>query len=58
MQFQVEGLVDFLESNGGQIRELLFTHGQKIDRVLAALSVRPCCKYTFCINVQYKFVMH
>lgn len=41
-EFQVEGLVDFLESNGNQIREILFTHGQKIDRVLAALS-RGCC---------------
>ncbi|XP_072304254.1 F-box/LRR-repeat protein 6 [Eucyclogobius newberryi] len=41
-EFQVEGLLDFLESNGGQIREILFTHGQKIDRLLAALG-RGCC---------------
>ncbi|XP_033831019.1 F-box/LRR-repeat protein 6 [Periophthalmus magnuspinnatus] len=41
-EFQVDGLLDFLESNGSQIREILFTHGPKIDRVLAALS-RGCC---------------
>lgn len=41
-EFQVEGLLHFLESKGSQIREILFTHGQKIDRVLGALS-RGCC---------------
>uniref|UniRef100_A0A8C6WZE8 Uncharacterized protein n=1 Tax=Neogobius melanostomus TaxID=47308 RepID=A0A8C6WZE8_9GOBI len=43
-EFQVEGLLDFLESNGSQIREILFTHGQKFDKVLAAFSRVACPK--------------
>lgn len=41
-EFQIEGLLDFLDANGSQIREMLLTHGQKIGLVLAALS-RGCC---------------
>lgn len=51
--FQVEGLVDFLESNGNRIREILFTHGQKIDRVLAALS-RGCCPNVELLEINRK----
>lgn len=40
MQFQVEGLLAYLESNGSQIRQILFTHGLKVDRLLAAITVR------------------
>lgn len=52
-EFQVEGLLDFLESNGGQIKEILFTHGQKMDRVLAALS-RGCCPNIELLEVNRK----
>uniref|UniRef100_A0A1A7XXB2 F-box and leucine-rich repeat protein 6 n=1 Tax=Iconisemion striatum TaxID=60296 RepID=A0A1A7XXB2_9TELE len=41
-QSGVEGLLDFLEHHGMQIRQILFTHGLKSDRVLAAIS-RGCC---------------
>ncbi|XP_071391784.1 F-box/LRR-repeat protein 6 [Centroberyx affinis] len=41
-EFQAEGLVAFLESSGSQIRQILFTHGPKNDRLLAAIS-RGCC---------------
>ncbi|KAF7211455.1 F-box/LRR-repeat protein 6 isoform X3 [Nothobranchius furzeri] len=41
-EFQVEGLLEFLENHGKQIRQILFTHGLKNDRVLAAVS-RGCC---------------
>lgn len=52
-EFQVECLLDFLESNGDQIREILFTHGQKIDRVLAALS-RGCCPNVELLEINRK----
>ncbi|KAM4630367.1 F-box/LRR-repeat protein 6 [Polymixia lowei] len=41
-EFQVEGLVTFLESHGSKIRRILFTHGTKNDRLLAAI-YRGCC---------------
>ncbi|CAL9690788.1 unnamed protein product [Knipowitschia caucasica] len=41
-EFEVDGLLHFLESHGSQIREILFTLGQKIDRVLSAF-VKGCC---------------
>lgn len=41
-EFQVDGLVAFLESNGCQIKQILFTHGPKNDRLLAAIS-KGCC---------------
>lgn len=41
-EYQVEGLANLLEMNGSTIRQLLFTHGPKNDRLLAALS-RGCC---------------
>ncbi|CAB1321214.1 unnamed protein product [Coregonus sp. 'balchen'] len=37
-EFQVEGLVTFLESYGIQIRQILFTHGPRNDRLLTAIS--------------------
>lgn len=52
-EFQVEGLVDFLESNGNQIKEILFTHGQKIDKVLTALS-RGCCPNVELLEINRK----
>lgn len=41
-ELQVEGFVSFLESHGSQIQQILFTHGPKNDRLLAAIS-RGCC---------------
>ncbi|XP_077404440.1 F-box/LRR-repeat protein 6 [Vanacampus margaritifer] len=41
-EFQVEGLLTYLESHGAQIRQIWFTHGLKYDRLLAAIS-RGCC---------------
>ncbi|CAL8293152.1 unnamed protein product [Merluccius merluccius] len=41
-EFQVDGLAHLLETNGSAIRQLLFTHGPRNDRLLAALS-RGCC---------------
>ncbi|XP_020794966.2 LOW QUALITY PROTEIN: F-box/LRR-repeat protein 6 [Boleophthalmus pectinirostris] len=52
-EFQVEGLQDFLESNGSQLREILFTHGPKLDRVLAALS-RGCCPHLELLEINRK----
>lgn len=41
-EFQVEGLLEYLVNHGSQIRQLLFTHGQKNDKLLAAVT-RGCC---------------
>lgn len=41
-EFQVEGLLTFLERHGRQLRQLLFTRGLKTDRLLAAIT-RGCC---------------
>ncbi|XP_075995391.1 F-box/LRR-repeat protein 6 [Genypterus blacodes] len=41
-EFQADGLVAFLESHGGQIKQILFTHGPRNDRLLAAIS-KGCC---------------
>ncbi|XP_061903137.1 F-box/LRR-repeat protein 6 [Entelurus aequoreus] len=41
-EFQVEGLLSYLESHGGQIREIWFTRGLRYDRLLPAIS-RGCC---------------
>ncbi|XP_019729672.1 F-box/LRR-repeat protein 6 [Hippocampus comes] len=41
-EFQVEGLLTYLESHGAQIQQIWFTHGLKYDRLLAAIS-RGCC---------------
>lgn len=38
-EIQVEGLVTFLESYGSQLRQILFTHGPRNDRLLTAISV-------------------
>ncbi|XP_036070016.1 F-box/LRR-repeat protein 6 [Oryzias melastigma] len=41
-EFQVEGLLEYLENHGSQIKEISFTHGLKNDKLLAALN-RGCC---------------
>ncbi|XP_074543667.1 F-box/LRR-repeat protein 6 isoform X2 [Halichoeres trimaculatus] len=52
-EFQVEGLLDYLENHGGQIKQILFTHGQKHDRILAAISRGVCPDLEFFeINTQ------
>ncbi|XP_030645060.1 F-box/LRR-repeat protein 6 [Chanos chanos] len=40
-EFQVDGLVSFLESHGSQLRKIFFTHSTKSDKLLNALS--RCC---------------
>lgn len=41
-EFQVEGLLVYLENHGSQIKQILFTHGSKNDRLLTAIT-RGCC---------------
>ncbi|KAG7231928.1 hypothetical protein INR49_010089 [Caranx melampygus] len=47
---EVEGLLEYLEHHGSQIKQILFTHGLKNDRLLAAittfrmLNIRPLHK--------------
>ncbi|XP_028285946.1 F-box/LRR-repeat protein 6 [Parambassis ranga] len=41
-EFQVEGLLEYLENHGSQIRQIWFTHGLKNDRLLSAIT-RGCC---------------
>lgn len=41
-EFQVEGLLEYLENHGSQIKQILFTHGIKNDRLLSAIT-RGCC---------------
>ncbi|KAM9838943.1 F-box/LRR-repeat protein 6 [Aulostomus maculatus] len=41
-EFQVDGLLGYLENHGVQIRHILFTHGLKNDRLLTAIT-RGCC---------------
>ncbi|TNN68935.1 F-box/LRR-repeat protein 6 [Liparis tanakae] len=39
---EVEGLLEYLENHGGQIKQILFTHGLKNDRLLTAISKGNC----------------
>ncbi|XP_069032371.1 F-box/LRR-repeat protein 6 [Embiotoca jacksoni] len=41
-EFHVEGLLEYLENHGTQIRQILFTHGLKNDKLLTAIT-RGCC---------------
>ncbi|KAM3596313.1 uncharacterized protein V6R79_012210 [Siganus canaliculatus] len=41
-EFQVEGLLEYLENHGSQIRQILFTHGLKNDRLLTAITRGYC----------------
>nr|XP_046272844.1 F-box/LRR-repeat protein 6 isoform X2 [Scatophagus argus] len=41
-EFQVEGLLEYLENHGSQIKQIWFTHGLKNDRLLTAIT-RGCC---------------
>ncbi|XP_029700528.1 F-box/LRR-repeat protein 6 [Takifugu rubripes] len=41
-EFQVEGLLGYLENHGRQIKQISFTHGLKNDRVLTALTRGNC----------------
>ncbi|XP_060916504.1 F-box/LRR-repeat protein 6 [Labrus mixtus] len=41
-EFQVEGLLEFLESHGSQIKQMLYTHGISYNRVLAAVTRGLC----------------
>uniref|UniRef100_A0A3P8TJW5 F-box domain-containing protein n=1 Tax=Amphiprion percula TaxID=161767 RepID=A0A3P8TJW5_AMPPE len=41
-EFNVIGLLDYLEDHGSQIKQILFTHGLKNDRLLTAIT-RGCC---------------
>ncbi|KAK5883205.1 hypothetical protein CesoFtcFv8_019563 [Champsocephalus esox] len=41
-EFQVEGLLEYLENHGSQIKQILFTHGIKNDRLLSAITKGSC----------------
>ncbi|XP_072226862.1 F-box/LRR-repeat protein 6 [Leuresthes tenuis] len=41
-EFQVEGFLGYLEHFGSQIKQILFTHGLKNDRLLTAISKGYC----------------
>ncbi|XP_041810657.1 F-box/LRR-repeat protein 6 isoform X2 [Chelmon rostratus] len=41
-EFQVEGLLEYLENHGSQIKQILFTHGLKNDRLLTAITRGYC----------------
>ncbi|XP_070778367.1 F-box/LRR-repeat protein 6 [Enoplosus armatus] len=41
-EFQVDGLLEYLENHGSQIKQILFTHGLKNDKLLSAIT-RGCC---------------
>ncbi|XP_050993161.1 LOW QUALITY PROTEIN: F-box/LRR-repeat protein 6 [Labeo rohita] len=41
-EFNVDGLVSFLEAYGNQIKNIYFTHSTKSDKLLSALS-KGCC---------------
>ncbi|XP_045913980.1 F-box/LRR-repeat protein 6 [Micropterus dolomieu] len=41
-EFQVEGVLEFLENHGSQIKQILFTHGLKNDRLLTAITRGYC----------------
>ncbi|XP_078123563.1 F-box/LRR-repeat protein 6 [Sander vitreus] len=41
-EFQVEGLLEYLENHGIQIKQILFTHGLKNDRLLTAITKGNC----------------
>nr|XP_057903613.1 F-box/LRR-repeat protein 6 isoform X3 [Doryrhamphus excisus] len=52
-EFQVEGLLSYLELYGCQIRQIWFTHGLKNDRLLTAIS-RGCCRDLELLEVNTK----
>ncbi|XP_070840330.1 F-box/LRR-repeat protein 6 [Chaetodon trifascialis] len=41
-EFQVEGLLEYLENHGSQIKQILFTHGIKNDRLLTSITRGFC----------------
>ncbi|XP_010782168.1 F-box/LRR-repeat protein 6 [Notothenia coriiceps] len=41
-EFQVEGVLEYLENHGSQIKQILFTHGIKNDRLLSAITKGSC----------------
>ncbi|XP_029022369.1 F-box/LRR-repeat protein 6 [Betta splendens] len=41
-EFQVEGLLEYLENHGSQIKQIWFTQGLKNDRLLATISRGHC----------------
>nr|XP_040044183.1 F-box/LRR-repeat protein 6 isoform X1 [Gasterosteus aculeatus aculeatus] len=41
-EFQVEGLLEYLENHGSQIKQIWFTHGSKNDRLLNAITRGNC----------------
>ncbi|GLD59371.1 F-box/LRR-repeat protein 6 [Lates japonicus] len=41
-EFQVDGLLEYLENHGSQIKQIWFTHGLKNDRLLTAITRGYC----------------
>ncbi|XP_058609569.1 F-box/LRR-repeat protein 6 [Onychostoma macrolepis] len=52
-EFNVDGLVSFLEAYGNQIKKIYFTHSTKSDRLLSALS-KGCCPELMLLEINTK----
>lgn len=52
-EFNVDGLVSFLEAYGNQIRKIYFTHSTKSDKLLSALS-KGCCPELMLLEINTK----
>ncbi|KTG04244.1 hypothetical protein cypCar_00002016 [Cyprinus carpio] len=53
IQFNVDGLVSFLEAYGNQIKKIYFTHSTKSDKLLSALS-KGCCPELMLLEINTK----
>ncbi|XP_048058337.1 F-box/LRR-repeat protein 6-like isoform X1 [Megalobrama amblycephala] len=53
-EFNVDGLVSFLEAYGNQIKKIYFTHSTKSDKLLSALS-KGCCPELRLLEINTKF---
>ncbi|XP_059412035.1 F-box/LRR-repeat protein 6 [Carassius carassius] len=52
-EFNVDGLVSFLESYGNQIKKIYLTHSTKSDKLLSALS-KGCCPELMLLEINTK----
>ncbi|XP_016419127.1 F-box/LRR-repeat protein 6 [Sinocyclocheilus rhinocerous] len=52
-EFNVDGLVSFLEAYGNQIKKIYFTHSTKSDKLLSALS-KGCCPELMLLEINTK----
>ncbi|XP_016353217.1 F-box/LRR-repeat protein 6 [Sinocyclocheilus anshuiensis] len=52
-EFNVDGLVSFIEAYGNQIKKIYFTHSTKSDKLLSALS-KGCCPELMLLEINTK----